>query len=71
MPVFDIQCSQVEEVVEIHFGGDPEPRGNPEYRGFSCQAEAECRKAGIACELFAIAGYRPFSVADAFEHFNS
>ncbi|MCB9895081.1 MAG: hypothetical protein H6839_11575 [Planctomycetes bacterium] len=71
MPVFDIQCSQVEEVVEIHFGGDPEPRGNPEYRGFSCQTEAECRKAGIPCELFTIAGFRPFDVAAAFEHFNS
>ena len=71
MPIFEIQCSQVEELVEIHFGGAPEVRGNPEYRGFSCQAEATCHKSGIECELFTLKGFRPFDVKDAFEHFNS
>ena len=26
MPVFEIQCDQLGEIVEIHFGGGPEPR---------------------------------------------
>jgi len=71
MPVFDIQCDKLGEIVEIHFGGGPEPRGNPEYRGFSCQAEAACKQAGIQCELFSRQGFRPFEVKDAFAHFNS
>ncbi|MCA8911435.1 MAG: hypothetical protein KDB82_07005 [Planctomycetes bacterium] len=71
MPIFDIQCAQLGEIVEIHFGGDPEPRGNPEYRGFSCHGEAACKQAGVECELFVKKGFRPFDVKDAFEHFNS
>lgn len=71
MPIFEIQCAQQGELVEIHFGGDPESRGNPTYRGFSCEAEAACRKAGIECELFARQGFQPFDVRDAFDHFNS
>lgn len=71
MPVFDIHCAQLEGEVEIHFGGDPEPRGNPEYRGFSCEGEAGCKQAGVECELFATKGFRPFSAKDAFEFFNS
>ena len=71
MLIFDIQCAQLEDVVEIHFGGGPDARGNPDYRGFACENEASCQQAGIECELFAKRGFRPFDVKDAFEHFNS
>lgn len=71
MPVFEIQCARHEEVVEIHFGGDPEARGNPQFRGFTCEGEASCKKAGVECQLFSSTGFKPFEVGDAFEHFNS
>lgn len=69
MAAFEINCGRVELVVEITYAG-AEARGNPEYRGFSCEHEGECH-AGIECQLFCASGYRPFEVADAFEHFNS
>ena len=71
MPLFDIQCAQSAEVVEIHFGGEPETRGAPEYRGFSCEGEASCREAGVNCALYCKEGFKPFAPADAFRHFNS
>lgn len=71
MPVFEIECARHGEVVEIHFGGDPEPRGHPDYRGFTCEGEATCKEAGIECLLFRKRGFKPFEVKDAFEHFNS
>jgi hypothetical protein len=71
MPIFTIHCARLDDETEIHFGGGPEARGNPEYRGFSCQSEVACKQAGIPCELFTTTGYRPFEVKDAFEFFNS
>lgn len=70
MAVFEINCGRIELVVEITFEGT-EARGNPEYRGFVCEHEGQCHAAGIECQLFALKGYRPFEVRDAFEHFDS
>jgi hypothetical protein len=70
MPVFEIDCGRTDLIVAIAYGGT-ETRGNPEYRGFSCENEAECKSAGIECQLFALRGYRPFEPRDAFEHFDS
>jgi hypothetical protein len=71
MPIFEIQCIQSEDPVEIHFGGGPETRGHPEFRGFSCEGEAACKQAGVLCALFDAQGLRPFEPRDAFEFFNS
>jgi hypothetical protein len=70
MPAFEINCGRVELVVEITFAGT-EVRGNPEYRGFSCEHEGACQAGGVECQLFTAKGYRPFEVRDAFEHFDS
>jgi hypothetical protein len=70
MAVFEIHCGRVDLVVKITYGGVEAP-GNAEYRGFPCSHAGECQQAGIECQLFTQRGYRPFEVADAFEHFNS
>ena len=71
MPVFDILCAQIGDEVAIQFSSEPEPRGNPEYRGFACENESACEQAGVACQLYSAHGFRPFDVKDAFEFFNS
>lgn len=68
MALFDIYCAQLDDEVEIHFGGPAEARGDPAFRGFSCPHEAACQRAGIMCRLYAAEGYRPFEPADAFRH---
>lgn len=71
MPLFEIYCAQLDAEVEIHFGGAPVTRGDPEFRGFSCPNEAACQRARVECRLFAAQGFRPFAARDAFLHFNS
>lgn len=64
MPGFDLDCPIIGEAVLITLDGF-EVRGDPAFRGFSCEMEAECHRAGILCALFVNGAPRPFDVEDA------
>ena len=68
MPVLDLHCLRLDKRVEVHFGGSPETRGDPAYRGFACEGEAACRDSGFKCALFSGGGFRPFEPKDALRH---
>ena len=64
MPVFDLGCPLTGEAVVITLEGF-EIRGAPEFRGFSCELEEQCRNDGVSCALLHANGAHPFTVADA------
>lgn len=64
MPTFDLDCPLSGEAVVITLDGF-EVHGAAAFRGFACENESICHKAGIECALFAAHGPAPFDVAEA------
>ncbi|MBE7491401.1 MAG: hypothetical protein HS108_06555 [Planctomycetes bacterium] len=62
--MLEIECPIADRPAQITLEGF-EVRGEPAFRGFACEHEAECAKAGVCCALFAVGGAQPFDVAQA------
>jgi hypothetical protein len=66
VPTFDLACPITGEEAEISLDGF-ETRGEPAFRGFSCEHESACAKAGVKCALYLLGGAHPFDVKDALQ----
>lgn len=62
--MFEIECPIIGEPAEITLDGF-EVRGNPAFRGFGCEHESACARAGVHCALFEAQGAHPFEPGDA------
>lgn len=67
---FVLNCPLNGESVEVAYTGELAARGAPAFRGFSCESEGPCERAGIACALYDAKGAAPFSPGDAWKHLN-
>lgn len=70
MPGFDLDCPITGEAVLITLDGF-EVRGDPAFRGLSCEMETDCHKAGVQCAIFVSGAPHPFNVQDALRFLGS
>lgn len=64
--MLEIECPIIGEPAEITLDGF-DVRGEPAFRGFGCEHETACAKAGVKCALFLLGGAHPFDVKDALQ----